>query len=216
MEKIEINDENYQAYEDFLKSKNCTADALVDNHLVLYATACTLGCFAILFGGLTATAFLMKWMADFLIAFISNTVVGVTVFGGTAFLGIGTTIFIMSKSLTSGTSKFLLHRFKKKYPEFDIHLDEDEVEKELTKYYELSKIPENLEQKKEEHLDNHTESFKQMTVEEKLAFLNQEKEFWESVAIQEKYQNEGEDTTEQGKMGTISSTEENKNRVYHI
>ncbi len=58
-----------------------------------------------------------------------------------------------------------------------------------------------MEQKKEEHLSNYQDHLKKMTADEMIEFLQKEKEFWETVAIEEKYrlsgnnENIGEDTT---------------------
>lgn len=79
--------------------------------------------------------------------------------------------------------------FKKQYPDFDINIDIKEVAKALKKYKELSKVSKNIEEKKEEHLTNLPDEVREMSTKEKLAYLEQEKEFWEQVAIQEKYTN---------------------------
>ena len=96
------------------------------------------------------------------------------------------------------------------------HLNEKEIDSELAQCDEFEENHNHLEKQKEKHLENYSEVFKQMTVGEKLAFLNQEKEFWEQVAIEEKYQNEGEDTTGQVGIGRVQDSNEDKNKVYHI
>ena len=80
----------------------------------------------------------------------------------------------------------------------------------------MSKIPKNIETKKEEHLDRYKNDFGTMTTEEKLSFLEQEREFWEQVAIQEKYSDINEDENE-----LVSSNQKNpltkpKEKNYHI
>lgn len=93
--------------------------------------------------------------------------------------------------------KMNMRTFQKQYPEFDITIDTNEAKKELEKYIELSKVPKKLEEKKEEHLSNFQNAFKEMSTKEKINFLNQEREFWEQMAIQEKYENSKEQQEKQ-------------------
>lgn len=106
--------------------------------------------------------------------------------------------------------------FHKKHPNVNININIKEVEKTLEQYVQLSKIPKSIESQKEDHLTTHKESFREMTTEEKLAFLNQEKAFWEQVAIEEKYKDTGEDTTCQAEIGQVKISTEDKDKVYHI
>lgn len=93
--------------------------------------------------------------------------------------------------------KMNMRTFQKQYPDFDITIDTNEAKKELEKYRELSKVPKKIEEKKEEHLLNFQNTFKEMSTEEKIKFLNQEREFWEQMAIQEKYGNSEEQQEKQ-------------------
>ncbi len=110
-------------------------------------------------------------------------------------LGIITTLIMIGFCecfLIFGSKKILfkmsLKNFKEDYPDIDINIDKQELEKALVKYKELSKVEKDCEKKKEEHLSNYQESFRSMTPSEKIAFLEKEKEFWEQEAILEKNQ----------------------------
>ncbi len=80
----------------------------------------------------------------------------------------------------------------------------------------MSKIPKNIETKKEEHLDRHKNDFGTMTTEEKLSFLEQEREFWGQVAIQEKYSDINEDENELVSSNQESPLTKPKEKNYHI
>ena len=83
--------------------------------------------------------------------------------------------------------KLYLKKLKKEYPDIDINVNIDNLKEALTKYEELSKIPKNIEEKKEQCLTNHSDEFKKKTTEEKISELKEEIEFWEQVKIEEKY-----------------------------
>lgn len=88
------------------------------------------------------------------------------------------------------------------------------MEKELEKYNELSKVPKDIEKKKEEHWSSYQEHLKEMTADEMLEFLQKEKEFWEAVATQEKYRfSERNETTGEDTVGQKGTTGE---KTYHI
>lgn len=76
-----------------------------------------------------------------------------------------------------------LKKFQEKYPDFDIDIDVNEVKEKLKEYriknipiYSLASSHEVTEEEK--HLSFYKDRFKEMTNEEKIAFLENEKEFW--------------------------------------
>ena len=85
--------------------------------------------------------------------------------------------------------KYNAKLLKKDYPEIDVNISKEELEKELDKYEEMSSVYVDLNTKKCEHLSNYSEKFVEMTTEEKIAFLEKEKEFWNKVLFQEKNEN---------------------------
>ena len=93
-------------------------------------------------------------------------------------------LIFVSKKILCKTS---LKNFKEDYPDIDININKEELKKALVKYKGLSKVEKNFEEQKEEHLSNYQESFRSMTPSEKIAFLEKEKEFWEQEQILEKY-----------------------------
>lgn len=107
--------------------------------------------------------------------------------GGTLY--IATYYNLFTKVIPKVVENIRMKKFQKQYPNFDINTDVKEVEKALEKYRELSKIPKDIEEKKCEHVTNLPDEVKKMSAQEKLAYLESEKEFWEQVAIQEKYTN---------------------------
>ncbi len=214
MDKIEINEENYEQYQEFLDAKS---GAAIENHSIFWSVGIGLSCFMIFFAGMTGVALIIKPIYDSLVASGASVAIrkGIAL-SGLVTGGLGFTIFSIYKFVTSGIPQIFIKIFQKKYPDFDIHIDETEVKKELEKYIQLSKIPEDIEKKKLDHLSNYQDIFCQLTTEERLEFLKKEKEFWEQVAIQEKYQDVGGDTTGQVGIGQVNVSTENQEKVYHI
>lgn len=217
MKKLEINEENYDMYQEFLDAKN---GSMSENRLYLYITGITIAVFVFFGLGMTGTVLIIEPISNLVTVTVSEAVRHLLMVTGVAIAGLGTTIgatiFSVYKFLHSGIPRILLKSFSRKYPDFDLSLSEEEVKKELEKYEQLSQIPKDIEEKKKEHLTNHQESFREMTTEEKLTFLEKEKEFWQQVAIQEKYRDTEEDTTGQTEIGQIKSPTENGEKVYHI
>ncbi len=211
MEKIEINEENYMEYQDFLNSKM----GLPKKHLILWAIGIAILVLATAIGimvgavlieevvwGIIGKFFPIKATSNILIPELIRWMSFSAFSMGSAFLGL--------KAVLSITMGYIpMKMFQKKHPDFDINIDATEVEKELEKYYQLSKLPKDIVKQKEEHLENYGESMREISVEERLELLKREKEFWEQVAIQEKYQGTGEET-----IGQTSTKKEEK--VYHI
>lgn len=210
MEKIEINEENYMEYQDFLNSKM----GLPKKHLILWAIGIVILVLATAIGimvgavlieevvwGIIGKFFPIKATSNILIPELIRWMSFSAFSMGSVSLGL--------KAVLSITMGYIpMKMFQKKHPDFDINIDATEAEKELEKYYQLSKLPKDIVKQKEEHLENYGESMREISVEERLELLKREKEFWEQVAIQEKYQETGEET-----IGQTSTKEE---KVYHI
>lgn len=173
MNEIEITEENYEMYEEF--------DRLNSNSFFFNKRET------------------IQWTISIIISFIIPTFIGgslviafpnmhtllIMVTSISALMSAVTNLVIANKIIR----KMNVKTFQKEYPNFDINTDVKEVEKALEKYRELSKVPKDIEEKKEEHLTNLPDEVREMSTKEKLAYLEQEKEFWEQVAIQEKYTN---------------------------
>lgn len=213
MEKIEINEENYNDYQEFLDAKNSISTM---NHPIIMGILISLGSVTFVFGGVgLLVLIMMSIMKVAEVIGMSSILEALAVIAGVgSYIGVVAAMGMIV--FPKIVSKHLIKKFQKKHPDFDINLDKKEVEKELEKYRQLSKIPKNIETKKEEHLDRYKNDFGTMTTEEKLSFLEQEREFWEQVAIQEKYSDINEDENE-----LVSSNQKNpltkpKEKNYHI
>ena len=180
MKEIEITEENYKMYQKFYDIKNNISEL---RHPFLCSVGITAGLFACLCG-----------IAPYGII-IKNIVmaIGMSLYEPLSIIGIlGSYGIIISILIGKGIPSFFQHMrmgdFLKIYPNFDINTDVNEVEKALEKYRKLSKMPKNIEEKKKDHLTNLPDKVKEMSTDEKLVYLEQEREFWEQVKVQEKYQ----------------------------
>ena len=174
--KLEITDENFDGYDTLYFIKAHSASILTRNtkESVLF---CGLGVLMY-----TVSTILFLGIGYFLTNI--NALFGISISLFMIFIGWG----LISKSFISINKKFQIKKLKEEYPDIDINIDKQELEKALVKYKELSKVEKDCEKKKEEHLSNYQESFRSMTPSEKIAFLEKEKEFWEQEAILEKNQ----------------------------
>lgn len=94
------------------------------------------------------------------------------------------------KMSTKLMTKYQLKSYKKVYSNINTDVDVNELEKALTNYEELKKVPKDMEAKKEQCLINHSDEFKEKTTDEKINELKKEIEFWEQVKIEEKYRDD--------------------------
>lgn len=194
MGKIEINEENYNDYQAFLDAKNCISPT---NHPMILGIIMSIGACTVVFGGVVGIVSIMMSIMKIAEVIGMPSIIEAL----TAMMGIGgyigALVFVGVKVFPKALSKYFLKKFQKKHPNFDISLSKENIEKELEKYRQLSKVPKDIEEKKEEHLDNYKNSFNTMTTEEKLSFLEQEKKFWEQVKVQEKYQDDLEEISKE-------------------
>ena len=208
MKNIEITEENINVYQKLYKAKMGTNKSWFLKSLT----------------GIYIAAMMLSFVCGYgpFLDFVIKTLFS---FGATApFSGIYGTIYVAVligspilttfltyygfKEVDKITDKINLKKFEKEHPDFDINIGIDELEKELNKYQELSKIPKDIEKQKEEHMPNLQEIFKNMSTEEKLAFLEQEKQFWQQVQTKEELTQEKTDTQEVGyqkKIGSINN-----------
>jgi len=114
---------------------------------------------------------------------------GVGLYGGLALT------IKLGEVLENIKKKNKLKKFQEKYPAFDLDTEVSEVKEKLIEYrmknipiYSLARPHEVTEEEK--HLSFYTSDFSDMTAQEKIAFLESEKEFWsqylESERITEK------------------------------
>lgn len=177
MNEIEITEENYEMYDEFDRLANPPAailpfasrkEKLIWNVLSILSVLIplfVLGSIYIIFSNINTLLTILLSVFTWIDCYVN--------------------IYIVNKIIY----KMNIKTFKKQHPDFDINIDIKEVAKALKKYKELSKVPKNIEKKKEEHLTNLPDEVRKMSTNEKLAYLDQEKEFWEQVAVQEKYTN---------------------------
>ncbi len=85
----------------------------------------------------------------------------------------------------------LINKLKRDFPDLDYDIDQNELGEGLQKYEELSKLPKNLENQKEEHLSSMEGNMRSLSTQEKIEYLKNESEFWNLVAIEEKYKENG-------------------------
>jgi len=111
------------------------------------------------------------------------------------------TLVIMSIPTTRYYGK--IRKFKKEYPEIDTKIKESELEKALENYERLSKIPKDIEIKKEEHLTSFNDEFREMTNQEKLDFLQKEIEFWDKLSKDEAFVESLKENAPEKKIGRI-------------
>lgn len=100
--------------------------------------------------------------------------------------GIGTITFLTPTAIKI-TKKLEENRFKKLYPDVNMDVDADELGKALERYKELSTVPKDVEYQVEERLEKCSDEVKKLSTSEKIEYYKEQKEFWEKVAIQEKY-----------------------------
>lgn len=168
MKNIEITEENKGIYQELLDAKN---GAIPVKRPFLFALG-FLSITAGVVGGMIGLACLI----DIISKLVSPIITTVITFG--AMCSIPCLGYYFTSKLPR---KIGLKNFKKKYPEFDTDINLEELKKKLKDYdsekiVSLSKINETTEEEK--HLSFYQEDFKNMTNEEKLSFLEQEKEFW--------------------------------------
>lgn len=200
---MEVTHENYKMYQEFLEVKRRKS---LEKHRLLWDLGLLFVSITLYVGGFIGGTFIIKHLNEVVVHGLMD-IIG-TCFFGTYSLGMG---FLLAKGLPRLVDHILIHNFKRKYPEFDIKTDSYEVEESLEKYNQFPKISEDIEQKKEEHLSCYQDEFSQMTTEEKLQVLNQERFFWEQVAIQEQYQSIGLEIPEQD-----CSSKEHLSKEKHI
>lgn len=192
MNEIKITEENYEVYKEF--------DRLKDRTFGLFQVPVANKKVEVRGNVLTSTVALISFMAAIGMSIIASGLyfpialsitIYLTIF--TAMIAaIGGGLLFVSKII----DKMNMKEFKKQHPDFDINIDIKEAAKALEKYKKLSKVPKNIEEKKKEHLTNLPDQVKKMSTQEKLTYLGQEKEFWEQVAIQEKYEKTEEKETQ--------------------
>ncbi len=209
MKKIEITDENYQMYQNFIDVKS---GFFLKNHSFLWSLGLSLLSFGVLIGTVVGAVLIGMGALEFIKQL--NNILLWTVFSCS---GCAVCISGCYLSLHAAISLVLeiipMKMFQRKYPNFDIKLEKEKVEEALKEYERPLNLPTEMDVEKEEHLSNLTEQFRQMTTEEKLEYLNRERAFWEQVALQEKYQETGEDRT--GQIG-IEQGQSSAEKTYHI
>lgn len=187
MKKIEITEKNYDAYKEF--------DRLNNSPIGVFPLASIREEIYFIILGISSVVLPMMITSMALSFFSSLFTIWIIGFISSMYFN-----FLITNKIIR---KMNMKTFQKEYPDFDIAVDVKEVAKELEKYEELSKIPKNIEKEKEEHLSNLPSNVKEMSTEDKLAYLEHEREFWEKVAIQEKYGNIG-DSKEIGRQKSLS------------
>lgn len=107
-------------------------------------------------------------------------------------------------------NKIEKNHFKKLYPDLNLDVDVDCLEYSLQKYRDLKDLPKDLDKLKEQKLSNSSEELRNLSVEEKIAYYKEQKEFWEKVLVDEKYKQLDKD---RGKVKVISRENEGGRRI---
>lgn len=173
-----ITDENYEAYSELKKIKlriwrGTKEEKIISilsatlNGLIVLSSATWL---SMIHGTISGLKFILPLFAVF----------------GVDLLAMNGLIKMSTKLMT----KYQLKSYKKVYPNINTDIDVNELEKALTKYEELKKVPKDIEKKKEQCLLEHSDEFKEKTTDEKIGELKEEIEFWEQVKIEEKYRDD--------------------------
>lgn len=184
MEKdFEITEDNYEAYKKLHGIKSFTLNS---RNLEYYDKKTNILSDLLFYTGCIVSLILPLAIAC---TFFPNPTLLTGIFGNIAIWGVILGGFYLSYKLTNTyTKKRGMKLFKQDYPNLKYDINQEELKKELVKYEELSSLPKDIETKKEESLSNFSEKIKGMTTSEKIAYLEEQKEFWEQVKIQEKYQ----------------------------
>ncbi len=227
MEKLEINEENYELYQKLLQIRNSRIDSKYAELVYIGQILGTMLMMITVVLGMIPVTHLALTFGDKLgtLFSIEERIIhtGVIACYG---MTVACTLFSLPKIICHIRTNI----FHKKHPNVDIKVKTEEIKKELNKYNQLSKttqdiekkeeehlskVSTDIEEKREEHLSNYSDKFQESTAEEMLAFLKEEKVFWEQVAIEEKYRDTDEDTTGQTEIGQVKSPTENGGKVYH-
>lgn len=169
--KIEITDKNVKAYEKFYNLRKGLAPCYNQKNRKSYMIFCT-------------SMFLAVPVINFILFVLFNippTAQNIFFISLLAASENGLIVTVADKM----TSKETLDDFYEENPDVDKNTNIEELEEALSQYKDLSRKnaimaeKQKFEEKKEEHLKNYQNNFRDMTPTEKLAFLEQEKMFWE-------------------------------------
>lgn len=198
MNKVEITEENYEMYDKFCNIKYHIHGTKYPVLFVLLASLiATLCLFLGIVGAASYFLLINNLIGVFGIDLLScSSMIYSLVYGGSMIPYVWAVYLLGTKGIPKAVQNIRMEKFQKQYPDFDINIDVKEVAKALKKYKELSKVPKNIEEKKCKHLTNLPDEVRKMSTQEKLAYLEQEKEFWEQVAVQEKYEKTEEKETQ--------------------
>ena len=173
--ELDINDDNYEAYSELLCAKN---GVTYKNKVKWMRLSVALGVLGLI-GTLMLGIGLPVWLGTNMALSIVMVIPIVT-------LGVGGSLVGCEKLLEI----FTIHDLKKDFPDLYFDVDKKKLKSALKRYEELSKVPEDIEQRKKEHMSIFDKDKDEMTTKERIEYLNREKEFWENYAIKEKYEKE--------------------------
>lgn len=126
-----------------------------------------------------------------LIIFLLSIIISVNIEGAVVPTVFGM-IFSIATTVVTSTAidkKIILNNFSKKHPEINLNVNLDRLSHALERYSVLSNLPKDIEERKEQYLGEYNEKVREMTTSEKIAFFKEQKEFWETVQMQENYIN---------------------------
>lgn len=175
MKNIEITEENYNLYEKLylIKEKGYTDNKCFTLVSIVFGIIISL---FIIGPGVLISYLAQISILPETIGLISGVIY--TIFG--CALG----LIVAPQLIAKKISKMTLKKFEKENPEFNINIDIKELENKLKEYglnqnsgYSIKEIREK-EKQEQEHLSFYNNDFKKMTIEEKISFLESEKEFW--------------------------------------
>ena len=173
--EFDINDDNYEMYDKlYCLEKDIVRSGDIYGNIASIVCSCSCALSALGFTTLTYFATSALNFGD----------AGVTIC--TIASGIGTLAVAFPTTLKI-SRKIEENRFKKLYPNVNMDVDADELGKALERYKELSTVPKDVEYQVEERLEKCSDEVKKLSTSEKIEYYKEQKEFWEKVAIQEKY-----------------------------
>lgn len=174
--EFDINDDNYEIYRRLYCIKTGMVYDKAEKKEFIVPVLTMVGA-TLLMGGVVAASVLVGREIDStgIVAGVGGVVSGMTTFGAS--------IPLTLKIIENYDTK----KFKNNYPGINTDVDVLKLEKALERYKELSTVPKDVEYQVEERLEKCSDEVKKLSTSEKIEYYKEQKEFWEKVAIQEKY-----------------------------
>lgn len=174
--EFDINEDNYEIYRRLYCIKAGIVYDKAEKKEFIVPVLTMVGA-TLLTGGVVAASVLVGSEIDStgIVAGVGGVVSGMTTFGAS--------IPLTLKIIENYDTK----KFKNNYPGINTDVDVLKLEKALERYKELSTVPKDIKYQARERLEKCSDEVKELSTSEKINYYKEQKEFWEKVAIQEKY-----------------------------